>query len=184
MYIRKILNIIAGDSCVIQKTGARGECLTISLCPVLIQKIRKGNRDHTVCGYEGRMQIVCCPLAATAAPENKVQPQPIAPASASNERISIRSKKKNYYKTINKMIGKFLYTECNEYKEAVYESKSIPVIWGAPPVVRKVAKCSSVSVPLVIGGTDANQFEFPHMVCFPYFNIIYALFSRLKKRKS
>lgn len=97
-YIRKILNIIAGDSCVIQKTGAGGECLTISLCPALIREIRKGNRDHTVCGYEGRMQIVCCPLAATVAMENKVQHQPIVPASASNERISIRSKKNNTIK--------------------------------------------------------------------------------------
>lgn len=46
----------------------------------------------------------------------------------------------------------------------MYEYENVATIFDQDPVERKVDRCASDSTPLIIGGTEARQYEFPHMV--------------------
>lgn len=46
----------------------------------------------------------------------------------------------------------------------MYEYEYYSNIPGQDQVERKVDKCAADSTPLIVGGTDARQSEFPHMV--------------------
>lgn len=65
------------------------------------------------------------------------------------------------------MIIYYLYIECKEYEGAAYETLRVP---DGPfnYIEQKVLRCHSSNVPLVIGGVDANEKEFPHMALIGY----------------
>lgn len=41
-------------------------CTKISGCISVQNDLRRGKRDHVVCGYDGFVQIVCCPSTQAA----------------------------------------------------------------------------------------------------------------------
>ena len=53
------------DVCDVQQNGVtvKGFCTPIVKCPAILTNLRKGQYNHTVCGYEGTTQIVCCPTS-------------------------------------------------------------------------------------------------------------------------
>lgn len=58
----------------------------------------------------------------------------------------------------------FLFLECIEYQDAVYDRQNTSVGVNGPPVEQKVFRCSIATVPLIVGGENALAKEFPHMV--------------------
>lgn len=54
--------------------------------------------------------------------------------------------------------------ECAEYQNAVYESAYSSMGLNESPMEQKVFRCSFSSVPLIVGGENAQSKEFPHMV--------------------
>lgn len=58
--------------------------------------------------------------------------------------------------------SKNLFLECKEYQDAAYERVSFNV--GFETIEKKLFRCTTSDVPLVIGGTAARSMEFPHMV--------------------
>ncbi|KAJ6636459.1 Serine protease snake [Pseudolycoriella hygida] len=121
-----------GDRCN-TRTGQSGTCTKISGCVSVQNDIRNRRRDHVVCGYEGFVQVVCCPGGQATTTTTR---RPIS------NRISAR--------------------KCTEYAEFAYNKIYITNVFG-PPTERKVSNCAYTSVPLIVGGTEANVREFPHM---------------------
>ena len=53
--------------------------------------------------------------------------------------------------------------ECEDYGKAVYQEEDSQVLTAIAEKT-KTSTCGIVEVPLVVGGTDAESKEFPHMV--------------------
>lgn len=60
----------------------------------------------------------------------------------------------------------YLFTciECAEYQDAVFERVYSSVGISGTQAEQKVFRCSIATVPLVVGGENAQPKEFPHMV--------------------
>lgn len=54
--------------------------------------------------------------------------------------------------------------ECNEYKEFVYDTIYTSNGLENPPIITKIENCAFTSIALIVGGTQATEMEFPHMV--------------------
>ncbi|KAJ8965353.1 hypothetical protein NQ314_004193 [Rhamnusium bicolor] len=57
--------------------------------------------------------------------------------------------------------------KCEEYSKAVFVKKESPVLLIRPKVM-KISTCGIDVVPLIIGGTEAQEREFPHMAVIGY----------------
>lgn len=58
-------------------------------------------------------------------------------------------------------------SECKEYSRGVVEEVGfIPLIPDPEQLSVSAAKCDYTGVELIVGGENANQGEFPHMVRF------------------
>lgn len=61
----------------------------------------------------------------------------------------------------------FVCLECKEYGKYVYSIERDPVLLiGAGNVEKN--ECGMTETPLIVGGEDAKEKEFPHMVIFFY----------------
>lgn len=123
------------------------------------QDISNRRRDHTVCGFSGLVQIVCCPqptiqLTTTEAPSN---------------RISALSKFEDCEEVLEINWNYLLFIECTEYQDAVYEKVQLTASFGNELIDKKIDRCAYTAVPLIVGGTEAKRSEFPHMVGFLLF---------------
>lgn len=56
----KFLATTIGEQCT-TKTNMNGFCTYVNRCPSVSNDILEGKREHVVCGYEGFLQIICCP---------------------------------------------------------------------------------------------------------------------------
>ncbi|XP_037035178.1 serine protease snake-like [Bradysia coprophila] len=121
-----------GERCT-TRSGQSGICSKISACIPVQNDIRRRVTNHVVCGYDGFVQIVCCPSAE---PVTVPTRQPIS------TRISAR--------------------KCDEYNEFSFNKIYVSNTFG-PPVEKKVSNCAFTAVPLIVGGTEAKIREFPHM---------------------
>lgn len=71
-------NLKEGDPCRVVRSGVGGACKTLADCPLALSEALAG-RIPTQCGWEGSMEIVCCPNSKL-------------PTSISDTRYSARSK--------------------------------------------------------------------------------------------
>lgn len=55
------------------------------------------------------------------------------------------------------------FSECQEYSKAIYVEQQSPVLSRNSGKI-SVSECGIVSIPLIVGGTQAQPKEFPHMV--------------------
>lgn len=60
------------------------------------------------------------------------------------------------------------HLECKEYEEAAYEKTFVSTGFNSKPFEKKILRCWSSNVPLVVGGVVANEKEFPHMALIGY----------------
>lgn len=51
-----------GDSCQVARSGARGVCKTFNDCQVAIDELLQQGLYPAQCGFQGHVQIVCCPV--------------------------------------------------------------------------------------------------------------------------
>lgn len=61
------------------------------------------------------------------------------------------------------MIDVFFVIECKEYGKYVYSKERDPVLLIGVGDVEK-NECGMTETPLIVGGKDAREKEFPHMV--------------------
>ncbi len=144
----QFINIFTGDECS-TRTDEPGVCSTIEGCPSILNDLRQGKRNHAVCGFEGFIQIVCCPIITF----------------NTTARVSIRSKfLQNRMKTLDEKKTIQISIECDEYKDLAYDKVLLGNVFNGPALERKATNCAFTSVPLIVGGTEAKHREFPHMV--------------------
>lgn len=149
-----------GAPCQVARSGAQGVCQFINSCQPVIDDIVKKGLFPAQCGFRGQDQIVCCPVPATTTTTTTLAPT----------RISQRSKwffyRFGFFLFVCLHLIKmynFLITECKQYEDAKYET-----YWSGgmndKPVMQKIPRCTTASIPNVVGGETANPNEFPHMV--------------------
>ncbi|XP_070509416.1 venom protease-like [Chironomus tepperi] len=115
-----------------------GVCTHYKYCNFLSEKLRNKEIQLKDVVYCGSYSLVCCPSSAPSSPENFV-PQEL--------KVKLRISEE----------------KCIEYAESTkqinYVSQSL---LSTKPIKVVVDKCNHKSVPLVVGGTEAQSHEFPH----------------------
>lgn len=131
------------DSC--KHAGNPGTCRGYSVCKAQLQ-----NQRITICSYNAREAVVCCPNGLEEA-NRFSEIDPVAPPSGApnaleesrNARISVK--------------------KCNEYRKLSYNRISVSTLTLTPTVVSfEVPKCDNI-VKLIVGGNLTKPGEFPHM---------------------
>uniref|UniRef100_A0A8D8FEU3 Serine protease snake n=2 Tax=Culex pipiens TaxID=7175 RepID=A0A8D8FEU3_CULPI len=124
--------------------GKPGTCRGYSVCKAQLQ-----NKRITICSYNAREAVVCCPDGE----ENRFSgdPDQVPPSSSSpnsleedrNARIAVK--------------------KCNEYRKLSYNRIAVSTLTLTPTVVSfEVPKCDNI-VKLIVGGNVTKPGEFPHM---------------------
>lgn len=132
-----------GENCIVQRTQSPGICKAINACPSVINDLQN-RRPHTRCGFEGRLEIVCCPSST---PMRQTTTTPKQPD------IGLRISEK----------------KCDEYKSAVFTYVySISLTADGERQKIPVDKCGHKVTPLIVGGEFAKPREFPHMALIGY----------------
>ncbi|KAG5675566.1 hypothetical protein PVAND_005460 [Polypedilum vanderplanki] len=132
-----IFTVVWGQTpCTVSKTKQVGECMFISNCPEVLKTFKESGEMPTIC--DRVLRTICCPLKTTTTSTTTTT------TTHSPIRISVK--------------------KCKEYGQLVYEKKIVnSSIIGEPSVVKMISKCNHESVPLIVGGEDAKDGEFPHM---------------------
>jgi len=139
------------DACTLQ-TGSSGVCRLIKDCLPAIMEIRKTRRQHSFprCGFDGLMEIVCCPEESSS-------------TSSSGSRTTTESKWSDEV------------TTRRTTTEAVTTDDDDEVGVRGPHVRKSITECEKykdkfkISIEYqILGGTEADDDEFPHMVAFGY----------------
>lgn len=126
-------------------------------------ELTKGIRPVT-CGYENLQAIVCCPnvRGTTEVTFTEAQKQTIRYRSMYLFILS------NYFLCNYGFLSLF-FSECDEYKSAVFEkSYVLQLVANAKPLEKESDQCGHRAVPLIIGGTRAGLKEFPHSAILGY----------------
>uniref|UniRef100_U5ESE3 Putative trypsin-like serine protease n=1 Tax=Corethrella appendiculata TaxID=1370023 RepID=U5ESE3_9DIPT len=138
-----------GDLCIVQRTGGPGICKLVSNCASVIDDIRNRRNPPTKCGFQDKVQIVCCPddvvlSTTTSKTIGELPPDPIMDRMKTN--------------------GTKISEKCMEYGEAVYIKEYVTSLGLSDSTrVQKVDKCGHTAVELIVDGVAAKSREFPHM---------------------
>ncbi|XP_055636299.1 serine protease snake-like [Toxorhynchites rutilus septentrionalis] len=129
--------------CVVQRTNLPGICRLVSECQSVIDDIRNRRGNPTKCGFQNKVQIVCC--------SDGVQPQTTPTPSASVMSNHPRAAEK-----------------CAEYGEAVFSKEYVISLGADQPKLQQLDKCGHKAVELIVDGEAAKAREFPHMALIGY----------------
>lgn len=70
-----------GDVCQVARSGVQGVCKIINDCQPVIDEIVQFNLLPAGCGFQGRDQIVCCPVPVTTTTTTTLAPTRISQRS-------------------------------------------------------------------------------------------------------
>lgn len=135
---RTLAQNLDGNTCNLKDNAGQGTCQLRSKCPYYQHRI-PGRPSPKICGYKSpNLPYLCCPADGAAEP-SQVQTQNRIEINR-NERISIQ--------------------KCQEYiPEQQYVGYSVGGVFQR----EVVANCKDKTVPLIVGGKDAEAGEFPFM---------------------
>ncbi|KAL7042207.1 hypothetical protein ACKWTF_001067 [Chironomus riparius] len=137
-------DLILGQRCR-QKDNTLGICLKINDCKPVMDIIRSGqirSNPPTVCSQTAR--TVCCPVAV---------PTTITSTSSTTTNHPMRISEK----------------KCREYARATVQKIFVQsLLIGEQQNEVVIDKCKHKSVPLIVGGTEADLYEFPHQALLGY----------------
>ncbi|CAG9797991.1 unnamed protein product [Chironomus riparius] len=137
-------DLILGQRCR-QKDNTLGICLKINDCKPVMDIIRSGqirSNPPTVCSQTAR--TVCCPVAV---------PTTITSTSSTTTNHPMRISEK----------------KCREYARATVQKIFVQsLLIGEQQNEVIIDKCKHKSVPLIVGGTEADLYEFPHQALLGY----------------
>ncbi|XP_055618901.1 uncharacterized protein LOC129763961 [Toxorhynchites rutilus septentrionalis] len=126
------------DAC--RYNGAPGICRSYSACKKQLQ-----NKRITICSYNAREAVVCCPEAEGVRFEDNDED--------SNKEVP-QSPDLNSRKAVQK---------CKEYSKLSYNQIAVSTLTLTPTVLKyDVPKCDNI-VKLIVGGNITKPGEFPHM---------------------
>lgn len=168
-----------GDTC--SANGNAGTCIMISKCRSAIEGLKKKKNPQT-CGFKGSEPIVCCLDNSGGPAVTPSPPPPIATTTKKPVQTSTTEyvPPEYYYKDINsesqcepidpestsKKTGQKAFDKCLEYQDKyVYPCERSVSLTGG---MSRGNKCRHNALDLVLGGVDARQYEFPHMVMLGY----------------
>ncbi|KAL9693281.1 hypothetical protein quinque_012566 [Culex quinquefasciatus] len=124
--------------------GKPGTCRGYSVCKAQLQ-----NKRITICSYNAREAVVCCPDGEEnrfSGDSDQVPPPSFSPNSLEEDRNARIAVKK-----------------CNEYRKLSYNRIAVSTLTLTPTVVSfEVPKCDNI-VKLIVGGNVTKPGEFPHM---------------------
>lgn len=89
LIVKSVLSVVIyaqldlNDGCQVARSGAKGICRFYEDCPVILNELINHGLVPAKCGFQGRREIICCPLPPTPKPS-------IAPEIPN--RISAKSK--------------------------------------------------------------------------------------------
>ncbi|KAF9411843.1 hypothetical protein HW555_009448 [Spodoptera exigua] len=160
-----------GDRC--EKDGVWGICTNLNRCQSAIQEIR--NRiNPKICTFKNADPIVCCvdrnsgPTATTTKrPLVTTTPVYIPPVYDYVNVDPTHSGCEPIPESLTaKKTGQKAFDKCIEYQEQlVYPCEKGVALTGD---LSRSNRCHHNADELIIGGTDAAQYEFPHMVMVGY----------------
>ncbi|XP_059611814.1 uncharacterized protein LOC132258500 [Phlebotomus argentipes] len=148
-----LVNGDVGDDCRYEKTKSPGVCKLVFDCQEAIADITQGV-PLTQCGWQGFVQIVCCPKPASqAATTQKPPTQPVQNTPTDVGSANLRKSE----------------AKCREYARFVFENVESEVsLPGREPEIVKTDTCGFKVIPLIVGGENATEREFPHMALVGY----------------
>ncbi|XP_021921296.1 venom protease-like [Zootermopsis nevadensis] len=123
-------------------------CKNIDRCQIAKDELKRGNVP-SICGFEARVPIVCCPSVQPISTEPTRSP-PTAPVTPTQENTSGGKSKQ----------------KCKEYSSFVYTKDGVTVLVPGYES-KKVSQCVAGKT-LIIGGVEAEPKEFPHMAAIGY----------------
>lgn len=160
-----------GEYCT--KDGVAGICTNLNRCQTAIQDIRN-RKNPKICAFDNVDPIVCCLDRST------------GPTATTTKRPSVTTTTEYIppvYDYVNvdpnnsgcepipealtsKKTGQKAWDKCIEYQEKlVYPCEKGVALTGD---LSRSNRCHHNADELIIGGTDAAQYEFPHMVMIGY----------------
>ncbi|XP_026744118.1 serine protease snake-like [Trichoplusia ni] len=166
-----------GELCV--KDGKTGTCTNINRCRTAIQDI-KNRKNPQICSFSNADPIVCCldnvvgstpppkPVATTtkkpaSKPSDDDYVPPVYDYVSSDSDSTCEGLPLEF---TAKKTGQKAFDKCIEYQEKyVYPcERGVDLLGG----LSRSSKCHHSADDLIVGGTDAAQHEFPHMVMIGY----------------
>ncbi|KAG6461962.1 hypothetical protein O3G_MSEX012962 [Manduca sexta] len=137
-----------GDPCADRFTNTAGVCRPVNECQSARIAAERNGIQPTFCVYNGfGTTLVCCLDGSSILQRGSpnIDDRPIWGSSSSSKRVSER--------------------KCEEYSRGVVERVDyIPLLPDPEPFTITAAKCDYTGVELIVGGENAVQGEFPHMV--------------------
>ncbi|KAL4708890.1 hypothetical protein ACJJTC_001689, partial [Scirpophaga incertulas] len=146
-----------GDRCVDQYTNTIGRCTKAEACNSARENFQKNGIRPTFCTYNAfGTTYVCCTdgstILQTADPKGS---RPIWNTDGNKQNDGRRVSER----------------KCEEYSRGVVEKVDfIPLLPDPETMSISTAKCDYTSVELIVGGENAAQGEFPHMVAIGWSN--------------
>jgi len=144
------------SACTVEATGSPGECKFMTDCPSVLNDYQKLKKMPTIC--DRKYRTVCCPM--------KVSPQAIVVTATTTTDSPRRISAQSEYCIIspNSWLKIVILSECRQYAQFVYENVTIPnPVFGEPPIPKRLDHCGHKVAPLIVGGENAKEREFPHM---------------------
>uniref|UniRef100_A0A2A4K236 Peptidase S1 domain-containing protein n=1 Tax=Heliothis virescens TaxID=7102 RepID=A0A2A4K236_HELVI len=168
-----------GESCT--KDGINGVCTILSQCQTAINDIRN-RKNPQICSFKNTDPIVCCLDGRSSQPPVVIKPltttkRPVRPVEATTEYIPPVYD----YQDNNPLAsqcepipasftaaktGQKAFDKCIEYQEKyIYPCEKGVALTGG---MTRSKHCHHDADDLIIGGVNAAQYEFPHMVLVGY----------------
>ncbi|XP_063899087.1 serine protease snake [Helicoverpa armigera] len=165
-----------GESCV--KDGMTGVCTVLGQCRTAIEDIRN-RRNPQICSFKLSDPVVCCldgranpvpmppPLTTTRRPVVTTTTEYTPPTYDYHDVGGQSSQCEDISPTLTApKTGQKAFDKCIEYQEKyIYPCEKGMALTGG---MTRGKHCYHTADDLIIGGVDAAQYEFPHMVMVGY----------------
>ncbi|XP_070509267.1 trypsin-1-like [Chironomus tepperi] len=142
-----------------------GICVEIRKCKPVMDTIAAGtvhSNKPTVCSQQE--QTVCCPTQSPLSVRSSVD-RAAAARNEENEATKVKESEKDELEEmpLRDAPERISERKCREYGQNVFHTIRIaPTLIGGKPREIRVDKCKHKQVALIVGGTEAKPFEFPH----------------------
>ncbi|XP_073963856.1 trypsin-1-like [Choristoneura fumiferana] len=160
----------AGESCI--QDGVPGLCTVLGQCQSVLGNPKSQWWKLHRCGFQGPEPIICCVPSATTTTQRPVATTPklgsstteyIPPVFDYQPSLPVEEGCTEPIPGVTAAkTGRKAWDKCIEYKEElIYPCKQSVALSGS---MNRVSNCRQNADGLIVGGKDASQNEFPHMV--------------------
>ncbi|XP_011863984.1 PREDICTED: uncharacterized protein LOC105559932 [Vollenhovia emeryi] len=134
-----------------------GVCKLVEECPQVHEELLAGKKPSVICRFEHFEPVICCPTTnRVVSTNNKPAPPPQTPERDNSVPLILDESR-----------GSLARAKCAQSAKAIYDFRllSTPRV-GQQPV--NTSLCALKDRKLVVGGTNAEPKEFPHMAAIGF----------------